>query len=235
MFHALLNYSASTYEAIILAFIVVGLIQTFALWRRADKIEKLNKAVKDVVRISMEHMLRATMQTQAAIRRAQQAERLAMEISADQDDAADDRAGGDVLHVGGHPLSHLLEMLGGDRRSAQFDPMGGTFNRESTDPEFSTADLKDALAGDTASIERRHGATPGSARVEVLNANGSPVSDSEREMLLDILNRAGTTDDERGDLTTLDEYAHGFEDRRPSGAPNFGIRVEPTDQSPRAG
>lgn len=117
MFNSVLNLSASTYEAIIAAFIVLGLLQSFALRRKWYQVAELKKVVTKVVIAgskaimqaamgSVEQLARAerrvilaTARADAMQERAETAERELMEAAADHDDEVANRRGTDRKSV----------------------------------------------------------------------------------------------------------------------------------------
>lgn len=229
-FTPLLNYTADVYEAIIAAFIVVGLVQSFALRRKWHQAEQLKANFKKAalaatasiislaLKSSMEGYVarnavkRANAERDEALRVAEKATTFAEQASAeavnaraDADDAQDE-------------LRATQPGSGGGGDYAGFSADGGTFNREPGAPDvpFSFEDLQKAVAGLEAASRhtyeeaaRHFGPDSGAVNPDAADKPGSPT-------------------------TTLNEAAHGFEPH-PADAEACDTQRAPERTVPRYG
>lgn len=233
MFDPILGYSAGTYEAIIAAFIVIGLIQTLVLRRKANQLTHAKKAFLSVVALSTAALLQSGAEVSKWRRRALAAQREAMVAAADRDDNANDRSGGfstrrppvsidellsSLSPTGRNPNRDPFDAIFGGRRSrfhpSRFDPQ--TNNRAPGEPDtlfsgggdFTLADIKKALSGDLSSMERAVGADPGSLVVEVLDGNMRPISPEKRAEVLSAINDGSAHIGHVGTATDLGAALH---------------------------
>lgn len=121
MFDSVLNYAPATYEAIILAFVVLGLIQVLVLRNKSRQVEQLKSAfaalsksaasaIAHVVRSSVTHIARLSAENVRLAHEVADWQRQAMEAAADRDEALEElnalrAAHNDVFerHVSGEP------------------------------------------------------------------------------------------------------------------------------------
>lgn len=250
----ILDYSPATYEAILAVVIVVGLIQSVVLRRKAQQVRDTKSTLRNVVKAAtaalLEMMVKSSAEIARVTRRAEEAERLAMEVAADADDAREDdlRASDPLAALLSETINRAFPGTG--RRIDPFSELTRPI------PNVSLDEIKSALAGDASAIERRLGASPGSIMVEVYGSDGRPVPDSERADVLQALRDGNANlgvplrtsavavdidEDRKADVTTINEHGHGLEDEARSTqapverrVPRFGHG--PFDyQSPRAG
>lgn len=232
MFDPILGYSAGTYEAIIAAFIVIGLIQTLVLRRKANQLTSVKKAIVGIISASTLALFKSASEVSKWRRRALAAQREAMEAAADRDDKANDRstrrpAPGSIDELlsslpvsptGRNPSRDPFDVIFGGRRSrfhpSRFNPQ--TNNRAPGEPDtlfagggdFTLADIKKALSGDLSSMERALGADPGSLVVEVLDGKMRPVSPEERASILSAVNDGSAHIGHVGTATDLGAALH---------------------------
>lgn len=109
MFDSVLNYAPATYEAIILAFIAIGLIQVIVLRNKSRQVDGLKSAfaalavstastVAGVIRKSVLHIARLSVENTRLTHEVAEWQRHAMEASADRDEALEELEAARAAH-----------------------------------------------------------------------------------------------------------------------------------------